>query len=213
LGRGLRGLFGLLLHDAQQAQQSLARAYALSSLLSLNQSTVKSNRVRVCARVCVLSSPAHQQVHALRCGLLQASKRSTGADPSGELLLHMLVLSLQGLLRLLQALAFLAGVFELLLQRVDLILVRRLSRLRRARPSTGENAVAMTRLLHSSAGEVAARADWHKAIRPTFPWDAACAAFSVCSFMMRSRHSSHWRAHTHFLAFSLSINQQSRATA
>jgi len=45
----------------------------------------------------------------------------------------MLVLSLQGLLRLLQALAFLAGVFELLLQRVDLILVRRLSRLQAAR--------------------------------------------------------------------------------
>ena len=71
----------------------------------------------------------------------------------------------------------------------------------------------MTRLLHSSAGEVAARADWHKAIRTTFSLDAACAAFSVCSFMMRSRHSTHWRAHTHFLAFSLSINQQSRATA
>ena len=37
------------------------------------------------------------------------------------------------LARLLQALAFLAGVFELLLQRVDLILVRRLGRLQRAR--------------------------------------------------------------------------------
>jgi hypothetical protein len=163
-GRGLRGFFGLLLHDAQlfclqkqsvtqllrclqsQVQHSLARAYALSNLLSLNQSTVKSNRVRVCARVCVLSSPAHQQVHALRCGLLQESKRSTGADHSGVLLLHILVLSLQVLLRLLQALAFLAGVFELLLQRVDLILVDRLSRLQRACPSTGENAVAMTRL-------------------------------------------------------------------
>ena len=129
-----------------QVQHSLARAYALSNLLSLNQSTVKSNRVRVCARVCVLSSPAHQQVHALRCGLLQESKRSTGADHSGVLLLHILVLSLQVLLRLLQALAFLAGVFELLLQRVDLTLVRRLSRLQRACPSTGENAVAMTRL-------------------------------------------------------------------
>ena len=41
---------------------------------------------------------------------------------------------------------FVAGVFELLLQRVDLILVDRLSRLQRACPSTGENAVAMTRL-------------------------------------------------------------------
>ena len=60
--------------------------------------------------------------------------------------LHILVLSLQVLLCLLQALAFLASVFELLLQRVDLILVDRLSRLQRACPSTGENAVAMTRL-------------------------------------------------------------------
>ena len=49
----------------------------------------------------------------------------------------MLVLSLQGLLRLLQALAFLAGVFELLLQRVDLILVRRLSRLPARMPIVG----------------------------------------------------------------------------
>ena len=54
------------------------------------------------------------------------------------------------LARLLQALAFLAGVFELLLQRVDLILVRRLSRLQRACPSTGENAVAMTIMRSSS---------------------------------------------------------------
>ena len=75
--------------------------------------------------------PLH--VVALRCGVL-------------AFLLVLFILLLEALLRLLQALAFLAGVFELLLQRGDLFLVDRLSRLQRACPSTGENAVAMTGL-------------------------------------------------------------------
>ncbi len=109
----------------------------------------------VCMCVCVLSSSAHKQMRALRTSTRNQTEQGSRRDAHHGVvcllqgvvrLLQVLVLLLQVPLRLLQALAFLAGFFELQLESVEHYFVFRRSCLQRACPARDENAIMVHRV-------------------------------------------------------------------